>query len=336
MAPKKKSRRKKTGRKKTRKRDSFGLTLLKVLIGFTALVLLVSAAALLAHHYLKRKVPISTLPPQKPALEVPSPKPALKKKTKIPKTAAPPYEVFPKKDLPPAKPLPRPTPPKEGRPKVAIIIDDLGYDRRMAKKFLSLDNQLTFAVLPQAPHTRSIAKTIHKNGGELMLHLPMEPSEYPSVDPGPGALLSSMSADELLAQLKKHLDEVPGIKGVNNHMGSKLTAQSTRIYQIFSILKQEGLFFIDSRSTADTVGRPSARLFQIPFAERDVFIDHDQKPDAIRGQIRRLIRVAKKNGEAIGIAHPSKTTYQVLKEMLPELKKKVRLVPASEVVHILS
>ena len=84
-----------------------------------------------------------------------------------------------------------------------------------------------------------------------MLHLPMEPSEYPSVDPGPGALLSSMSADELLSQLRKHLDEVPGIKGVNNHMGSKLTAESTRIYQIFSILKQEGLFFIDILTLAN-------------------------------------------------------------------------------------
>jgi polysaccharide deacetylase 2 family uncharacterized protein YibQ len=327
LVKKKISRKKKPGRKRPRRRDSFGLSLLKVLIGFTALVLLVSAAGLLAHHHIKRKAPVSTLPP---------PKPPLKQKAKIPEPATRPYEVFPKKDLPPATPLPKPAPPIDGRPKVAIIIDDLGYDRRMAKKFLTLDNQLTFAILPQAPHTRSIAQTIQNSGGELMLHLPMEPSEYPLIDPGPGALMSSMSADELLSQLKKHLTEVPGVKGVNNHMGSKLTAESTRLYQVFSILKQEGLFFIDSRSTADTVGRPSARLFQIPFAERDVFIDHDQEPDAIRGQIRKLIRIAKKNGEAIGIAHPSKTTYKILKEMLPELKTAVHLVPASKVVHVLS
>lgn len=308
------------------------------MIGFTALVLLVAAAGLLAHHYLKRKGPVSTLPPPKVAKQqhtVARPNEVSPKKD-LPPTPARPYEVFPKEDLPPATPLPKPIPRVKGLPKVAIIIDDLGYDRRMAKKFLSLDNRLTFAVLPQAPHTRSIAKSIKKKGGELMLHLPMEPTEYPSIDPGPGALLSSMSPDELLEQLRKNLTDVPGIKGVNNHMGSKLTTESNRLYQVFSVLKQEGLFFIDSRSTSDTVGRPSARLFQLRFAERDVFIDHDQAPEVIRQQLRKLIRIAIKNGEAVGIAHPSKTTYQILKDMLPELKKEVQLVPASEVVHVLS
>ena len=347
-------RKKKPRRKKSRKQDPFGLSLLKVLVGFSALVLLVTAAGLLASHYLKRKGPVSLLPPpmvaekpntairvdegsfkkEKPDTTVRTSK-VLPKKEK-PGATARPFEVFPKEDLPPPIPLPKPTPKVGGLPKVAIIIDDLGYDRRLAKKFLALDNRLTFAVLPQAPHTRSIARSIQKNGGELMLHLPMEPTEYPSVDPGPGALLSSMSADKLLTQLKKDLSDVPGIKGVNNHMGSKLTTESARLYQVFSILKQEGLFFIDSRSTAETVGRPSARLFQLPFAERDVFIDHDQQPDFIRKQLKKLIRIAQKNGEAVGIAHPSKTTYQIIKEMLPELNKKVQLVPASQVVHILS
>jgi polysaccharide deacetylase 2 family uncharacterized protein YibQ len=354
LASKKKSRRKKPGRKKSRKQDHFGLNLLKVLIGFTALVLLVAAAGLLAHHYLKRKGPVSTLPPPKvarqqhtaarlheaiPKQDLPHTPARLHEpvpKQDLPHTPARPYEVFPKQDLPPAIPLPKPIPQVKGLPKVAIIIDDLGYDRRMAKKFLSLDNRLTFAVLPQAPHTRSIAKSIQKKGGELMLHLPMEPTEYPSIDPGPGALLSSMAPDELLAQLKKNLTDVPGIKGVNNHMGSKLTTDSNRLYQVFSVLKQEGLFFIDSRSTSDTVSRPSARLFQLRFAERDVFIDHDQTPDVIREQLRKLIRIAVKNGEAVGIAHPLKMTYQILKDMLPQLKKEVQLVPASQVVHVLS
>jgi polysaccharide deacetylase 2 family uncharacterized protein YibQ len=326
LAPKKRSQKKKTGRKRSARRPSFGLNLLKVLVGLTALVLLIAAAGLLTHHYIKPKAPVITLLPSTD----------VKKPPALPETATRPYEVFPKIDLPPAIPLPKPIPQVEALPKVAIIIDDLGYDRRMAKNFLSLDNRLTFAVLPQAPHTRSIAKTIIKKGGELMLHLPMEPTEYPTIDPGPGALLSSMSPDELLAQLRKNLSEMPGIKGVNNHMGSNLTADSTRLYQVFSVLKEEGLFFIDSRSTAETVGRPSARLFQLPFAERDVFIDHDQDPDIMRGQIRKLVRIARKNGEAVGIAHPTKATFQILKEMLPEMKKEVQLVPASEIVHVLS
>jgi len=321
--PRSKSR-KKGSRKKSRKRGSSEFVLLKILTTLTVLVLFVVAAGFLTHYILiKTRPPIKRLPP-------------LVKMRPQPTAGIRPFEVFPKEDRPPVVPLPKPKPPAEALPKVAIIIDDLGYDRRIAQKFLDLDAGLTFAVLPLAPHTRLIAATIFKKGGELMLHLPMEPLEYPSVDPGPGALLSSMSADDLIAQLRENLSDVPGIKGVNNHMGSKLTAESARLYQVFSVLKQEGLFFIDSRSTAETVGRPSARLFQLPFAERDVFIDHVQDPDMIRLRVKELIQIARKNGEAIGIAHPSKTTLRILEEMLPMLKKEVQLVPASHVVHVIS
>ena len=316
--------RKKGSRKKSRKRGSSEFVLLKILTTLTVLVLFVVAAGFLTHYILiKTRPPIKRLPP-------------LVKMRPQPTAGIRPFEVFPKEDRPPVVPLPKPKPPAEALPKVAIIIDDLGYDRRIARKFLDLDAGLTFAVLPLAPHTRLIAATIFKKGGELMLHLPMEPLEYPSVDPGPGALLSSMSADDLIAQLRENLSDVPGIKGVNNHMGSKLTAESARLYQVFSVLKQEGLFFIDSRSTAETVGRPSARLFQLPFAERDVFIDHVQDPELIRLRVKELILIARKNGEAIGIAHPSKTTLRILEEMLPMLKKEVQLVPASHVVHVIS
>jgi uncharacterized protein len=161
----------------------------------------------------------------------------------------------------------------------------------------------------------------------------MEPIEYPEVNPGPGTLLSSMSPDELIRQLEDDLNTLPGIKGVNNHMGSKLTSESTQMYQIFSILKQRGLFFIDSRTTADSMGRPSARLFQIPFAERDVFIDHYQKPDFIRKQFKELIRKARLKGYAVGILHPHSITYQILHETLPDLQNQVQLVSASKIVH---
>jgi hypothetical protein len=316
--------RKKGRRKKSRKRFSSDLILLKILTALTVLVLLVVAAGLLTHYILIKTRP-SIKPLPQPGKMAPRPTAGIR-----------PFEVFPKNDRPPAVPLPKPKPPAEALPKVAIIIDDLGYDRRIAQKFLDLDTGLTFAVLPQAPHTRLIAATILKKGGEVMLHLPMEPLEYPSIDPGPGALLSSMSADELTEELRKDLSDVPGIKGVNNHMGSKLTTESTRLYQVFSVLKQKGLYFIDSRSTAETVGRPSARLFRLPFAERDVFIDHVIDPDVMRLRVKELIQIARKNGEAIGIAHPSKTTLRILGELLPRLKKEVQLVPASHVVHVIS
>lgn len=264
--------------------------------------------------------------------------PAAKPKGTVDDTLAkiPPYESFPGKQPSRRLPPPHPKPPSAlSLPKVAIIVDDLGYDRQMAKKFLEMDAAFTFSVLPHTTYTKSIAREALKQGREIMLHLPMEPLEYPQNDPGPGALLTAMPPDELIRQLKKNLAAVPGVKGVNNHMGSKMTADSAQMYQIFSVLKQQGLFFIDSRSTAETLGKPSARLFQIPFAERDVFIDHVHKPEFIRKQIKRLIQTAQKNGKAVGILHPSKTTYKILREMLPELKQQVQMVPASEVVHII-
>jgi polysaccharide deacetylase 2 family uncharacterized protein YibQ len=166
-----------------------------------------------------------------------------------------------------------------------------------------------------------------------MLHMPMEPVEYPEVNPGPGTLLSSMTPDELINQLEENLNTMPRAQGINNHMGSKLTAESTQMYQIFSVLKHRGLYFIDSRTTSDSLCKPSARLFQVPFAQRDVFIDHYQKPDFIRKQIKELIRIARENGEAVGILHPHSMTYRILQEMLPDLQNQVQLVPASKIVH---
>jgi hypothetical protein len=161
----------------------------------------------------------------------------------------------------------------------------------------------------------------------------MEPVEYPEVNPGPGTLLTSMSADELIFQLDANLNALPNVKGVNNHMGSRLTAESTQLYQIFSVLKQRELYFIDSRTSAESLCEPSARLFQIPFAQRDVFIDHYPTPDFIRKQIKELIRIAKRNGQAVGIMHPHATTFKILRDVLPELQNQVQLVPASKIVR---
>jgi polysaccharide deacetylase 2 family uncharacterized protein YibQ len=217
---------------------------------------------------------------------------------------------------------------------VAIIIDDIGYDRSLVQRFLALDADITFALLPFSPFQQSIVEELRRAGREIMLHLPMEPVEYPRVDPGPGALLDRMPPDELIAQLERNLDSLPGVRGVNNHMGSRLTAQSTRMYQIFSVLKKRGLFFIDSRSTAATVGEPSARLFQLPFAERDIFLDHVVEAEFIRGQCRRLVQEAKRQGQAVAIGHPHDLTVRILAEQLPGLKGAVELVPASAIVKV--
>ena len=129
------------------------------------------------------------------------------------------------------------------------------------------------------------------------------------------------------------MNNLPGLKGVNNHMGSRLSTSPERMRQIFSILKKRGLYYIDSRTTAQTVARPSARLLQVPFAERDIFIDHFDDPVFIRTQLLKLAKRAKRQGYAIGIGHPYANTCEALEEFIPKLKESVELVPASMVVQ---
>ncbi|UCD90786.1 MAG: divergent polysaccharide deacetylase family protein [Desulfobacterales bacterium] len=319
MAKKKPSQKKRPRKtaSKTRKQNHLTTYLLKAFTGIGVLIVLVVLAALVAHHMISRKSPLE---------------PVAKPQTiNIPR-----FEIYPKEEIIPRKIIPKPTPTlPEQLPKIAIIVDDLGYDKYIVEKFLALDAALTFSVLPHIPYQKRIANAAFEKGFEIMLHLPMEPDEFPKIDPGPGALLSSMSPDELIDQLNKNIDTVPFVKGVNNHMGSKMTKISTQLYQIFSVLKKRNLFFIDSLTTTESLCKPSARLLRVPFAQRDVFLDHIQDPDFIHQQFNRLIQIAETHGEAIGIAHPYHVTFEVLSKLIPELKKKAILVPASEVVHII-
>jgi polysaccharide deacetylase 2 family uncharacterized protein YibQ len=318
-------------RARKKKKAGFNLKLqfMKIMVGLTLLVCLVVTAGLLANRFIMR--PTSSVTPHTKPTPVIQPAPAATPGSDRVHHSVPDYEAFHREVVPPPPPITRIKPVVNGIP-VAIIIDDVGYDRKMAEGFLALDIPLTFSVLPMGTFNTSIIDKAIEKDVEIMLHLPMEPGNYPSVNPGPGALLSSMSPDELIAQLNANLDRVPSVKGVNNHMGSKLTASSEQMRQIFTILKKRELFFVDSRTSADTLCRPSAELLHLPFAERDVFIDHEQTPAFIRKQLKLLIERAKRQGYAIGIAHPHPVTLKVLKEMLPELKDAVFLTHASQVV----
>lgn len=315
-------------RKKRRssKKPSLKFQLAKITGGLGLLIVLVVVAGFLAFYLLKtpERPVVVTAPPTTP--ETPLPVPS------VPPPVKPTYEVYPKKGVP-AKPVDKiKTAPGQGKPLVAIVIDDIGYDRGMADQFLSMGKTLTFSMLPYGPFTAEIASKARRKGIELMLHCPMEPNEYPQVDPGPGALLAGMSPDELIHQLNLDLEHVPGLKGVNNHMGSRLTASPERMRQVFTILKKHRLYFIDSRTSAETVANDSAHLLHVPFAERDIFIDHLDDLKFIRKQLNRLVLRAQKQGYAVGIAHPHPNTIAALKEFMPRLEKEVDLVPASMVV----
>jgi uncharacterized protein len=219
-------------------------------------------------------------------------------------------------------------------PKVAIVIDDLGYDGRLAKRFLKIDGPLSFSVLPHGTFSKSIARRIHDADQELLLHLPMEPTGYPKVNPGVGALLVEMTEVELVQTLRKDLDAFPYIKGVNNHMGSKFCQNERKLRPVMLELNTRGLFFLDSRTTSKTKAYTVAQELHVPSAERNVFLDNIQNPRAIRAQLNRLTELAHLRGEAIGIAHPHEVTLEVLRREIPKLSGKgVELVPVSQLVH---
>ncbi len=264
----------------------------------------------------------------------------VQEKTKTPKyektKGKPPvYEVFPGTDSghPPMEPKPSRKP--GSLPKIVVIIDDIGFDKKTAMGLCHVDNRITFSVLPGAPFGKILADRLADKGAQIMLHLPMEPMGYPGVDPGPGALFTSMTPDELLAQLQKDLVAIPHIVGVNNHMGSRLTTSESQMNQVFTILKKEDLFFIDSRTSVKSKCAPAARLLQIPFAQRDVFLDNVQNVAYITKQFGLLVKIAKKHGSAIGIGHPYKETLAALSKEIPKLAGKVEIVPAGTLVHIL-
>ncbi len=309
-----------------------GVTGLIVLIVLVLVLGLVVNQALKKQPRIKKPVSVASIPeplrhPVPPQAVTPPP-------VSPPIETRPPFEIYPPVEPPVEPPVHHTAKPQQpGKlPRIAIIIDDIGYDAQMAEKFIGLNAAITLSILPRSPQQREIIRMAREKGLDLMLHLPMEPLEYPAVNPGPGALLTAMTPDALIRQLNDDLDAVPYIKGVNNHMGSRMTASSDQMNQILSSIKKRDLFFIDSRTTTESQARSSARLFQVPYAERDVFLDNVQEPDAIRRQFRLLLQKAAAHGQALAIGHPHGVTLQILKEELPEIQKKVTIVPASSMV----
>jgi polysaccharide deacetylase 2 family uncharacterized protein YibQ len=228
----------------------------------------------------------------------------------------------------------KPPPIRPPRPRLAIVVDDLGVDKRIAEELLRLDAPLTFSILPFQPHSRRIAQQAHAKGREVILHLPMEPRGFPLKDPGKGALFVAMSERELLRQLRKDLDAVPFIVGVNNHMGSRFMEHGVSVRLVLRELKKRGLFFLDSRTTAKTQGYQIARELALLAGERNLFLDNENDERDIRAQLEGLIRIARDRGTAIGICHPHPATITALKGMISRIKAQgIRIVPLSQALE---
>jgi len=229
---------------------------------------------------------------------------------------------------------PTPSTPKTLRPKIAIVIDDLGDKDKIAQELLHWDFPVTFAILPFTPFSKTLAGEAHRQGKEVILHLPMEPHGYPQIRPGKGVLLGEMNEKKLLRQLTKDIEAVPYVTGVSNHMGSRLMEEPEKIEIVFAELKRRKLFFLDSRTTPQTVGLQVAQSVGLKAAERNIFIDNSSAEEDIKQQLEQLIQLSLSKGKAIGIGHPHPSTLKSIKEMIPRLKKEgIEVVPLSAMVE---
>lgn len=242
---------------------------------------------------------------------------AKQEETRKPETVIPPSEL----------------PKKEARPKIAIIIDDLGNSKRVDDEVLAIDAPLTVSVFPLLSDSKNAAEKASSNGMEVMLHLPMEPHDYPRVNPGEGVLLTDMDDIAIITQLYEDMKSVPGIKGVNNHMGSKFTEDVERMRIVLKQLKDKGLYFVDSKTSPRSRSDKTAREMGLRAGARDIFLDNEQDESHILGQIEELKKIARKYGSAIGIGHPYPVTIAALKKAIPGVEKEFNIVHASELVR---
>jgi hypothetical protein len=254
--------------------------------------------------------------------------------------AAPPAMEEPEAPAPPAAPPEPPAPVAPGvqdrGPRAAIIIDDLGNNWAEAQAVNGLPYPVAVAVLPGTPYAARTARRAHERGKEVLAHMPMEPSDG-TIRLGANFLRTGMPREQLLATLRANLDGIPYVQGINNHMGSRLTARARPMGWVMQALRERGLYFVDSRTTAATEGLSQARAQGLPAAQRDVFLDHEPTEPAVRAQFRELLKKARDQGTAIAIGHPHPATLKVLRDMLPEASRRgVEIVPLREVVAVRS
>ncbi len=211
-------------------------------------------------------------------------------------------------------------------PRIAIIIDDIGYaNSNVARDLLALDVPLTVAVLPGTPHGPSLAREAAAAGRDVLLHLPMQPEGYPDTDPGDRALLLEQTHREIEARVTAALAEVPEAVGVNNHMGSAFTRDRGRMRTVMGVLKESGLFFVDSMTTPRSTGFSEAERAGIPSVRNNMFIDSrlDELGRLdVYSQLLGLEDIARRRGAAVGIGHPHPETLRVLKRAIPEMRER--------------
>ena len=222
----------------------------------------------------------------------------------------------------------------QSQARLAIVIDDLGYNLAMPERLLKLGLPLTLSILPGQVHSREVARLSREAGREFLVHIPMEPERFPEDDPGPNALLLSTGDEVTREQVGGQLDSLPGAVGANNHMGSAYTSHADKMGIVQEEIAERDMLFLNSKTGPATVPADIARTRGFRYLERDVFLDNERSESAIRRQLAAAVRVARSRGHAVAIGHPYPETLRVLSERLPHLAGEgVLLVPISQLIH---
>ncbi len=205
------------------------------------------------------------------------------------------------------------------KPRIVFVIDDVGHNKRYADMLFSMNQPVTLAILPGVAYSKYFAEEAKRRGIETILHLPLEPEDQE--DPGPGTITVNMDANEIKDTLKKDIASVPGVIGVNNHMGSRATRDRGLMYLILKELRREDLFFLDSMTHPDSVAHDVAYAVGLPSLKRDVFLDNEDDFNYVTERINEVAQVAKQTGQAIAIGHVRKNTLSAIKQAIPRLEK---------------
>ncbi len=212
-----------------------------------------------------------------------------------------------------------PSPAAANGPKLALIIDDCGQWITTERGFVALPIPLTLSVLPDVHYNATIAREASDAGKGVMLHLPME--TLSGMNPGPGKVTTEMTDAEIDAQVEADLAQIPLAQGVNNHEGSKASADSRVMHDVIGVLSKHGnLFFVDSKTSSASVGESTATAEGVPTAARDVFLDNKADVAYSEAQLREAAAIAKRSGSAIAIGHPRPSTLEAVRALIPELQ----------------
>ncbi len=217
--------------------------------------------------------------------------------------------------------------------KVAIVIDDIGNQKKLALDIMNIDLNLSFSILPNRPFSQVLAKKAGSLGRDILLHIPMEPQDH-KWNPGKGALLLSMSREQIITTMEDDIAQVPMAIGVNNHMGSAFTENRAAMGIFLNDLRHKNLFWLDSLTSPKSVGFEMSGNIGLPTAKRGVFLDNIQKSARIIRQLDKLLNLARRRGYAIGIAHPHPETLKALKRYQYTLRQEVQLVGIHQILGL--